>query len=229
MPHEPRFAHRTRAGRRPFDRQVDRMDGRCSDGLGRRLQPARSILGLGRRLDPGRSQQSSRRGDPLLCLRHAEGADAAHAGRVRHGRGAQLLLAGEDPGPARRKARRRRQRAGCVARYRHAVLLLLRRAVVHRLRQRGRAAWGDVFVPDRRADGERGGARAAVRAGRLESGADLSRLRPRRCHRLRLGHRPAASRALARGMGSQHALGRGRASSRKSFRLSTASGPASTP
>ena len=34
-------------------------------------------------------------------------------------------------------------------------------------------------------------------AGRLESGAHLSRLWPRHCHRLRLDHRPAASRTLA--------------------------------
>ena len=61
------------------------------------------------RVDP---KQPSRRGGQLLRLRHAEGADAAHAGRVRHGRRAQLLLAGEDPGAACRQARRRRQRAG---------------------------------------------------------------------------------------------------------------------
>ena len=55
------------------------------------------------------------------------------------------------------------------------VLLLFRRAAVHRLRQRRRAAWGYLFVPDLGADGQRGGAWTSVRAGRLESGADLPR------------------------------------------------------
>ena len=59
MPHEPQLHHRTRAGRRPFDRKVDRMDGRCPDRLGRCLQPARSILGLGRRVTPRRSARAS--------------------------------------------------------------------------------------------------------------------------------------------------------------------------
>ena len=70
-----------------------------------------------------------------------------------------------------------------VARHRHPVLLLLRRPAVHRFRQRRRAAGRHLLVPDLRTDGERGGARASVRAGRLESGADLSRLRPRGRHR----------------------------------------------
>ncbi len=53
-----------------------------------------------------------------------------------------------------REARGHRQCAGGVARHRHAVLLLLRGAAVHRLRQRGGAAWRDLFVPDLGADGE---------------------------------------------------------------------------
>ena len=42
----------------------------------------------------------------------------------------------------------------------------------------------------------------SVRAGGLESGADLSRLWPCRCHCLWLDHRPAPSRTLAGGVGS---------------------------
>ena len=188
-------------------------------------------------------KSQSRRGDPLLRLRHAEGVDAAHAGRLRHGRRAQLLLAREDPGAACREARRRRQRAGRGSRHRHSLLLLFRRAAVHRLRQRGRAARRDLFVPDLGADGERGGARASVRTGRLEGGAHLSRLRPCRRHRLRLGHRPAASRTLAAAVGAQHSLGRGRSPAGRTFgrrphqgryrrrarRSSARSGPGSSP
>src|SRR5450759_5106220 len=56
--------------------------------------------------------------------------------------------------------------------------------VVYRVRECGSAARCYVFFPDLRADGQRSSARAFVRAGRLESCADLSRLWPRGCHRL---------------------------------------------
>ena len=115
------------------------------------------------------------RGRGVLRLRHAEGAAAARAGRVRDGRRAQLLLAGAHAPPAGRPARGRRQCAGRVTRHRHAVLLLLGRAAVHRLRLRGRAARRHLLLPDRRADGERGGARPAAWPGRLAGGAGLSR------------------------------------------------------
>ena len=108
----------------------------------------------------------------------------------------------------------RREGAGNVARriarHRHAVLLLLRRAAVHRLRLRRRAARRHLLLSDLRADGERGGARPAVRPGRLARGAGLSRLRPRRRDRRRLGHRPPAAGALAGTLGSRSALGAGR-------------------
>ena len=89
-----------------------------------------------------------------------------------HGRRAQLLLAGEDAGHAGRPARRRRQCPGGRSRHPDAVLLLLRRAAVHRLRERRRAAWRHVLVPHRGAHDQRGGAGAAVRvwsAGRWRS------------------------------------------------------------
>ena len=56
----------------------------------------------------------------------------------------------------------------------------------------------------------------SVRAGRLESSADLSRLRPCRRHRLRLGHRPATSRTLAGGLGPQYPIRCGRSSAGRS-------------
>ena len=171
MPHEPRINHRTRAGRRPFDRQVDRRDDRRLIAVGRRLQPARPVLGMGRLVAAGRSRKPSRRGDQLLHLRHAEGADAADAGRVRHGRRAQLLLAGEDAGAACRQARGRRQRAGRGARHRHARSAPARPCRCSSASSARRAARRHLLVPDRRADGQRGGARPSVRAGRLEGGA----------------------------------------------------------
>ena len=65
---------------------------------------------------------------------------------------------------ARRPARGRRQRRRRQPRHRHAVLLVLGGAAVHRLRLGRRAARRDLLLPDRRADGQRGGARPAVRA-----------------------------------------------------------------
>ena len=86
------------------------------------------------------------------------------------------------PERTRRLLAGRREGAGNVAcrltRHRHAVLLLLGRAAVHRLRLRRRAARRHVLLPDLRPDGERGGARPVVRPGRLAGGAGLSRLRP---------------------------------------------------
>ena len=202
MPHEPQLHHRTCAWCRPFDREVDRRDDCCPDSVGPHLQPACPICGMGCRVDASRPEEPLRRGDQLLRLRYAEGADAAHPGCVRHGRRAQLLFAGEDPGATRRKARRRRQCAGRIARHRYSILLLLRRAAVHRLRQRGRAARRNFFVPDLRADGERGGARTSLWTCRLENCAHLSRLWSCRRYRLRLDHRPVPSRTLAGGMGS---------------------------
>ena len=67
-------------------------------------------------------------------------------------------------GSCSRGARGVRQRPRGALRHRDAVLLLLGRAALHRFRHGRRAARRHVLVPDLRADGQRGRARAALRA-----------------------------------------------------------------
>ena len=139
----------------------------------------------------GRPRQPPRRRAAVLPLRHAQGAAAADGGGVRDGHGELLLHARAHPRAARRQERRRGQRHGRQPGHRHAVLLLLGGAAVHRLRAGRRAAGRDLLVPDLGADGQRGGAGAAVRPVRLEDRRALPGPGPGGRHRRRLGHRPA--------------------------------------
>ena len=138
----------------------------------------------------------------VLRLRVAEGADAARPRRLRRRHRPLVLHAGAHAPHPGRQARVGRQRAGGAARHRHAVLLVLGRAAVHRLRHGRRAARRDLLVPHLGADGQRGRPGAALRPLRLEGGRPLPGHRPAHRHRLRVDHRAAAARALTSRTGS---------------------------
>ena len=112
---------------------------------------------------------------------------------------------------AGRQAHGDRQRAGGRPGHRHPLLLLLGRAALYRLCQGGRAAGGDLLLPDRGADGQRGGAGHALRHVRLAGGADLHGHRAADRHCRRAGHRPHPQRgARGRGLCVGHACGQQR-------------------
>ena len=130
----------------------------------RSLSGAGAVLELGGlrpRLAAARNPLRGR--GPLLLLRHDEDPAAAGRDHLRRPHPSQLPLDRAHPRPARRQARRRRQRARGRARGRDPVLLLQRRASVHRLRRRRDPARGHAQLPDREPAGERGRGRVALR------------------------------------------------------------------
>ena len=106
-------------------------------------------------------------------LRGSEGPAASDRRGVRRRHRPVVLHPGADAADPGGDPRVRRHRAGGPARGRHAVLLLLGGPPLPRVRHGRGAARRDVLLPDLGADGERGGSRPAVRALRLEGGADL--------------------------------------------------------
>ena len=119
---------------------------------------------------------------------------------------------------ARRQARRGRQRARGRARRRDAVLLLQRRAGVHRLRRRRDPARGHAQLPDRKPAGERGRGRAPLRDVRVRGRRALHRLRAAARDRRGLRARPDAARAPHRADDPRG--GRGRPAERRTPRSS---------
>src|SRR3546814_8913063 len=119
-------------------------------------------LGSGATADPAR--QLARLVSRILHLRYAQVADAPDARRLRNGRGPQLLFARTHARDPCWEARRARQCRRCRAWHLHALLLLLGRAAVCRLRLRRRAALRHLLFPDLRADDQRGCAWSALRA-----------------------------------------------------------------
>ena len=101
---------------------------------------------------------------------------------------------------------------------RDAVLLLQRRAGVHRLRRRRDPARGHAQLPDREPAGERGRGRAPLRDVRLRGRRALHRLRPAARDRRGLRARPDAARAPHRADDPRG--GRGRPSQQRTPRCS---------
>ncbi len=212
----------------PQCRSLGGGDGACAGGVVRPVPGAGTGGGLDGLAAAGRAAFASRRIARLLPVRRAEGADAADARRLRHGRGAVVLLARAHARPAGGPARRGRQCRRRRARHRDALLLLLGRAAVHRLRLGRRAARRHLLLPDRGADDQRGGARPAVRAARLEGRADLSRLRPDHRHRRGLGDRPVQAEGWLEPWVLEIRAGAARPAGSRLSRGAIASGPAWT-
>ena len=81
--------------------------------------------------------------------------------------------------------------------HRHTLLLLLGGAAVHRLCRVGHPPGGDLLLPDRRADHQRGGRGDAVRALWLAGGRAVHCLGPDHRRHRRGDHRQAAAGALS--------------------------------
>ena len=139
-----------------------------------------------------------------------QGAAAAHDRRLRRRHRALVLQPAAHARPAARPARGDRQRDGREPRHRHAVLQLLGRAAVHRLRRGRHPAGRHLLVPHRRADGQRDRAGAALRPVRLGGRGPLPQHRPPHRHGRRLGDRPPQDGALHRGLGARDPHGRRR-------------------
>ena len=115
------------------------LGGRLGGGL--RIYPAAGRVAVLFRI-PLAAELSAR---PIRCflpLRCAQNPAAAVRDDLPDLAPAHLLHAGADPRPAGREARRGRQRAGGDAGNRHAVLLVLGRAALHRLSSNPASRWG---------------------------------------------------------------------------------------
>lgn len=177
----------------------------CGPRWACRPRPARAVPGERPALElaalrcrgPGRGGPS-RRNDPVLRLRHDEDPPAARGHHLRHHRPALVHEHREDPGAARRAQGGARERGRRRARCGHAVLLVQRRARVHRLRVRRRAARRDPVVPDREPPRERGRARAPLRDVRVEDRGPLPLRRADHRRRGRLHPRTPAPGTVGR-------------------------------
>ena len=150
-----------------------------------------------------RTRARLRRG--VLPLRGAEGPDAPDRRRLRRRDRALLLHArharGEcSPASARRRASSWRR----APRGRHAVLLLLRGAALHRLRHDRRSARRHLLVPGFGPDGERDRPRSPLRPLRVEGRCPLRGNRALDRDRVGPRDRAAASRELGRALGLPH-------------------------
>ena len=154
-------------------------------------------------------RRAASRGQPLgvgsrvLRLRQRQGAPPPHDRRLRRRRGALVLQPRAHSRPAARSARGDRQCDGGEPRHRDAVLQLLGRAPVHRLRRGRHPARRHVLVPHRRTDGQRDRSRAALRHVRRRGRGPLPGHRAHHRHGRRLGHRPPQDGALHPGLGAR--------------------------
>ncbi len=156
-----------------------------------------------------RARIACRRRRRVLPARRPEGPAPAPRDHDRGLLPAQLLPARADARRARRPRHAPGDRRGGRVRDRHAVLLVLGGAALHRLRGGRDPARGHLRLPDQQPDGQRGRARPAV--GPLRP-RDRAPLHGRRAHgrgRRRAGPRPPAARAVDRAVGPRRP-GRGR-------------------